>query len=107
MKIRQGYYSEESRDESYRLLLEDLKSLNKSCAEVFGVIVKQGPHSLQEISVITGIKEHLVSARLNDLRKAEYVITDGEKVINEETGKKNILWKLNPVKLIPKQLNIF
>jgi predicted transcriptional regulator len=106
MKTRQGYYTEQVRDSSFKEVVNDEKSLNKNCSVVFEVL-KSGPKSIYQISNLTGMKEHLVSGRLNDLRKAEYVKTTGRKVLNPISRKENSLWEINPAVFEPKQLKIF
>lgn len=106
MKTRQGYYTEQVRDSSFKDIINDEKNLNKNCSIVFETL-KTGPKSIYQISNLTGMKEHLVSGRLNDLRKAEYVKTTGKKIINPVSGKLNSLWEVNPQLLLPKQLKIF
>lgn len=104
MKIREGYYTEQSRDSSFKELVNDKKRINKNCSIVFEAL-KSGPKSIYQISVITGMKEHLVSGRLNDLREAGYVTAIEKKVINPISGKPNSLWEIKPI--ATKQLNIF
>jgi hypothetical protein len=105
MKTRQGYFTEQVRNSSYKDELSNEKRLNKNCSIVFDQL-KTGAKTMHEISVNTGMGVHLVSARLNDLRKEEYVITTGEKVLNPVSGRPNSLWVVNPFKLF-EQLKIF
>lgn len=104
--IRQGWHTEQVRDESYLEVLADEDSLGEAQLKVLWQIV-YGPKTLQEVSGIIGMKEHLVCARLNELREQGWVITDGEKKINPLTGKKNSVWKINPEKFKPKELKLF
>ena len=106
MNIRQGWHTEKVRDESFRDLISNDKKLKESKLKVLWQLVS-GAKTLQEISELIGMKEHLVSARLSDLRKDEWVITDGSKKWNPLTHKNNSLWSLNPAKFEPKQLEIF
>lgn len=106
MNIRQGWNTEQVRDESFREILKDEKNLNESKLKVLWQLVN-GAKTMQEISETIGMKEHLVSARLNDLRNDEWVITDGSKKLNPFTGKNNSLWKINPAKFGPRQLEFF
>ena len=106
MKVRQEYYTEQVGKESYREVLANDDTLRDAQLKVLWQIV-YGPKTLQEVSELTGMKEHLVCARLNELRKNEWVITDGEKKFNPLTNKNNSVWKLNSEKFKPKQLNIF
>ena len=105
MNTRPGYYTEQVRNESYKEILNN-ESLSESQMKVLWQIV-DGPKTLQELSVILGMKESSVCARLNELREDEWIITNGEKKYNPETRKNNSLWKLNPKKFEPKQLQIF
>lgn len=106
MTIRNGWLTEQSRDEAFKRVIEDVKYLNESKRKVIEKLF-DGPKTLQEISELTGIKEHLVCARLNDLRKDEFVFANGEKALNKITGKRNSLWEINWKKFQPKELKLF
>lgn len=106
MKTRKGYYSEQVRDASFKEIVNDVSKLNKNCSIVFEQL-RSGPKTMHEISVLTGMEVHLVSARLSDLRKEDYVIATKEKRINPVSGKPNTLWKLDQSFQKPEQLKIF
>ena len=105
MKTRQGYFTEQTRDSSYKEVLSHEKKLNDNCSRVFEPL-KSGAKTMHQIAALIGMEVHLVSARLNDLRKEEYVITSGKKIINPVSGKPNSLWEVNPERL-NEQLKIF
>jgi predicted ArsR family transcriptional regulator len=106
MKTRDGYFTEQVRDSSFRDLLKHGKALNKCCSVVFKELIN-GDKSIYEISVITGLKEHIVSARLSDLRAEGIVESAKQTVINPVSGRSNSLWRIKPDAVIPEQLKIF
>lgn len=103
--IRQGWNTEQVRNESFREVLSNSKYLSDSKRTVLEALYS-GPKTLQEISGSTGMKEHLVAARLNDLRKEEFVRATGERKFNPLTKKNNSLWEIDLDKFY-RQLEIF
>ena len=59
MKVRQEYYTEQVGKESYREVLANDDTLRDAQLKVLWQIV-YGPKTLQEVSELTGMKEHLV-----------------------------------------------
>ncbi len=106
MKTRQGYYSEQTRDESYKITMMDTDSTQKQYKKIMDCFTLHDGWTMQEIEAKTHIPVHIVSARLNELRKDEMIITDGERRKNPFTGRPNIVWKLNPAKFSG-QLELF
>lgn len=106
MSIREGWHTEQVRNESFKKVLDDEKYLSGSKRKVLDQLL-DGPKTLQEISEVTGMKEHLVAARLNDLREDKFVKATGTKKFNPLTNKNNSLWEINKNKFKETQLEIF
>lgn len=102
--IRQGYFSEQTRDDSFREVINDDEYLRNE-QKIILANIGDGK-TMQELSEITGKPVHLISARLNELRDDEYVITTGEKRKNPVTRKSNIIWFINKNKF-NKELKLF
>ncbi|MBV6399555.1 MAG: hypothetical protein CDJEALGM_01945 [Ignavibacteria bacterium] len=100
-RVRAGWYSELMRDESWKDVLIKSgyrkKSYEKIIYHIRVAAIKgwQGL-TMQELEKVTKIPVHLVSARLNELREGELLITDGTARKNPQTGYNNTVWKLNP-----------
>ena len=105
MKTRNGYHSEQTRNESYKEVLADEKYLSDSQRKVFEKISATGS-TMREISEATGMEIHLVSARMSELRQKEFIIDTPEKRISKVTGKPNTIIKINPRLTEPKQLTL-
>ncbi|MCC6323787.1 MarR family transcriptional regulator [Candidatus Nomurabacteria bacterium] len=106
MKTRQGYYSEQTRNESYKITMADSNSTEKQYNKIINCFTLHDGWTMQEIEAKTGIAVHIVSARLNELRKDEIIMTDTERRKNPVTGRPNIVWKLHPTKFSG-QLELF
>lgn len=106
-KTRSTYYSEQSRNESYADIVENLSGQRKI---VYDCIVDHGPISDNGIAAITGIRVHIVVARRNELWGKEKDHSTGRYDINpkiqliefagydETVTPKQSLWK--PVKKV-------
>lgn len=98
MKVREGYYSEQIRDQSLKDTLPGLGGLQQ---EVYNVIRSEGPVTTQGIARITGRYVHSITARVFELRDLGYVEFAGS-TMSPETGRKVSLWKITN-----KQLTLF
>ena len=108
MQPRNSYFSEQIRNESFRQILSDKFRLNEIYLNILDLIftVPDGL-TMQEIGERLGKPASEISARLNELRNEELVITPGKKKKNPVTGKSNTLWLINPVLLEPTQISFF
>lgn len=78
---REAYYSEQARNDAYSLILGSLGRLQR---KVFDCILINQPISNNGISEKTGVKVHIVSARVNELRGYEKNTVTGIREINPE-----------------------
>lgn len=112
MATRPGYYSEQSRTESFKEIINDANYLREEYKKILTELASafygdKIHHGLigQELSERTGIKEHLIFARLNELREMNWVVNGvyehGEnkgkplRKKNIHTDKMNIVWIIN------------
>lgn len=98
MKTREGYSSEQLRNES---LKETLPELGKLQAEVLTVIRAAGRTTTEEIATVLGKYVHSVTARVYELRDMGYVEFAGS-MISKKTNRKVSLWSVTK-----KQLTLF
>jgi len=98
MKIREGYYPEQIRNDS---LKETLPELGKLQSEVYEVISRTGRMTTEEIATALGRYVHSITARVFELRDMGYVEYAGFTISNK-TNRKVSLWKTTT-----KQLNLF
>lgn len=85
--------AEKIRNQSYYKTVIENNHLMKCQQKVFKVLSK-GNHTMYEISKKTGIPQHIVTARLMELRKKELVIFHCVKK-NIDTQRMNCVWSLN------------
>lgn len=90
MKIREGYHSEQIRNEAYK---DALDLLNKEQRRVYEVIKEHQPIYSERIATILGKYPHLVTPRVLELRALELVEFAGEG-ISETSGYKVSLWRI-------------
>ncbi|MBN8571797.1 MAG: hypothetical protein J0M18_19415 [Ignavibacteria bacterium] len=95
--IRKGYYSEQTRDAAFELLLNDIPGRKEKAIKVFNAL-KYGSQTSHQISKSINYPVHLVCARLNELRDMGLVI-DIDSVMNDETGAPNRIWDIDSSKL--------
>lgn len=97
MKIREGYLSEQIRNNSLKDTLPELGELQ---AEVLEHIRQAGKATTEEIAVALGRYVHSVTARVFELRDMGYVEFAGS-CVSKKTNRKVSLWKIktNQLKL--------
>ena len=100
MKVREGYYSEQVRNEALQSVLDNLGERQKA---VYDVIAKWQPISNERIAEHLGVYPHLVTPRVLELREMGIVERAGES-ISQTSNRKITLWKINPD---GKQLSLF
>lgn len=96
MKVREGYYSEQIRNEA--LLATDLGKRQK---EVLHIIELFGPISSERIALHLNVYPHQITPRVLELRELGFVEFAGEE-ISMRSHKKASLWR---VKEDGKQMN--
>lgn len=100
MKPREGYYSEQIRNEALQSILDQLNVMQY---KVYCVILSQGPCSNEDVAAYLQVPLHTVTPRTLELRQMEIVEFAGEsKSIN--SNRKVSLWRIKPA---GKQLNLF
>jgi len=89
MKVREGYYSEQIRNEAFAYV-----DLNKQQRKVLEVIEKWQPISNDRIASHLGCYPHQVTPRVLELRELGYVeyCGEGESTISK---RKVSLWRIN------------
>ncbi len=100
MKYREGYCSEEIRNEAYAEILDNLSGMRKV---VYNAIKELEPCTNEEVARHLGKYPHETIARINELRKIGLVIFAGKKK-SERSGRSASLWrraKVNPQLRIP------
>jgi len=100
MNPREGYYSEQVRNEALQSILGNLGFMQKSVYEVIRIY---GPATNEEIAFRLKKYPHTITARVKELRELGLVEFAGKKE-SEVSGRFASLWKvtsLNP------QLNLF
>jgi hypothetical protein len=117
---RTGYYTEQNRNEAYLNMLIEEEKLNNQCKLIVTRLFYYGPSTMQELDEFLDFGVHIVSARLNYLRKEGIVYNPLEWITDKKTGTKkqvaqkrlntktkvhNTLWAL--VNKEEKQLGIF
>lgn len=85
--------AEKIRNQSYYKTVIENDYLMKCQQKVFKVLSK-GNYTMYEISNKTGIPQHIVSARLMELRKKGFVTFHSVKK-NIDTKRTNCVWSLN------------
>jgi len=100
MKVREGYYSEQVRNQAFNDVID---KLGKKHGEVYRAIVKLQPVSNESIAAYLGILPHQVCPRVLELRQMEIVefACEGKSIVS---GKKVSLWR---IKAEGKQLALF
>ncbi len=98
METREGYYSEQIRNEAFALV--NLTSRQK---EVYEVIRKWQPIDNERIAEHLGVYPHQVTPRVGELRELGLVEFCGEGK-SQLSGRKVSLWRINPD---GKQLSLF
>jgi len=98
MKIREGYYPEQVRNESLKDTLPELGELQN---EVYEVIRSAGKITTESIASRTGRYIHSITGRVHELREMGYVEFAGA-TKSERSGRKVSLWKVTN-----KQLTLF
>lgn len=88
MKVREGYYSEQIRNEAF--LTTDLGKRQK---EVLNIIELFGPISNERIALHLNVYPHQITPRVLELREMNYVEFAGEE-ISQRTHKKVSLWNI-------------
>lgn len=92
---RPGWHSEQVRNKSFSEILADSQYLSASLRKVLSAIHEsRSGLTIREISTITGMEVHLVSARISDLRDLELIKPNGEK-LNPLTNKMNTLFAVD------------
>ena len=90
MKIREGYYSEQIRNNSFKELQTQL---NKRQLEVFKIVYDYQPIYSEKIAEILGVFPHEISPRILELRKMNLIEFAGESK-SKTSGKKVSLWRI-------------
>jgi transcription initiation factor IIE alpha subunit len=90
MKVREGYYSEQNRDEAFLSVLENLGSRQRA---VYDIIKDNGVISNERIADILSVFPHQISPRVKELRELNLVEYAGD-TINERSKRKASLWKI-------------
>ena len=85
--------SEKTRNESYQEVISDKEYLNAQQTKVYNCF-KNGGKTLRDVSIITGIDLHLVSARVSELRQKNLIVETAMTKISEVTNKKNTIFEL-------------
>ena len=98
MKVREGYYSEQIRNEAFALV-----NLTVRQKEVLEVIRKWQPVSNERIAEHLGVYPHQVTPRTGELRELGVIEFCGESK-SQLSGRKVSLWRINPE---GRQLNLF
>lgn len=98
VKIREGYYPEQIRNQSLKDTMPELGQLQQ---EVYDVIKSSGEITTQRIAEVTGRYVHSITGRVFELRDLGYVEFAGS-VKSPATGRKVSLWKVTN-----KQLTLF
>ncbi len=89
-KVRTGYNSEQSRNESFGLSLEFAKSQDE---KIYACLREHGELTVPEIEDRTGIRYTSVHRSLNTLMKENLVLDTNRTRTNPLTGMPNTLWK--------------
>jgi DNA-binding MarR family transcriptional regulator len=100
MKVREGYYSEQVRNQAFESILD---KLGKKQGEVYHAILKLQPVSNEDIAAYLNILPHQVTPRVLELRQMEIVEYAGDSR-SKTSGKKVSLWRIRPE---GKQLTLF
>jgi predicted transcriptional regulator len=100
MEVREGYYSEQIRDEALQSILDTLGERQKA---VYDIIAKWQPISNERIAEHLGVYPHQVTPRTLELRELGLVEFAGDSV-SSISNRKISLWKINPD---GKQLSLF
>ena len=100
MKVREGYYSEQIRNQAFNSILDNLSNRQ---LQVYQVVEKWQPISNEMIAKHLHIKDHQVTPRVLELRQLGLLEFAGES-ISSTSQKKVSLWRINPK---GNQLNLF
>jgi len=92
MREREGYNSEQIRNDAFKLLLE---KLNERQLEVYNIIVKYQPIHNERIAEHLNIYPHQVTPRVLELREMGIVEFAGEGT-SQKSNRKVSLWRINP-----------
>ena len=85
--------SEKTRNESFFDVITDKEYLNNQQLKVYNCF-KNGGKTLRDVSIITGIAIHLVSARVSELRQKDLIVETAMTKISEVTNKKNTIFEI-------------
>lgn len=88
-QIREGWHSEQIRNQSLKDILTDLKGLQ---LEVYNIIKENEPITTEGISDKSGRRVHSITARVFELREMKCVEFAGH-TVSGTTGRKVSLWK--------------
>ena len=99
MKPREGYNSEQIRNNSLTIL----DNLGERQKIIYEVILNNQPVSNEAIAELLNIYPHQVTPRVLELRQMEIVEFAGESV-SPKSNRKVSLWRINPK---GKQLSLF
>ncbi|HOV99265.1 MAG TPA: MarR family transcriptional regulator [Bacteroidota bacterium] len=98
MKTREGYYSEQVRNEAFR---EILPHLSAHQYRVYSIIANYGPISTEEIACELGVYPHTITPRVKELREMELIEFAGIGA-SATSGRTVSLWRTKT-----KQLKLF
>lgn len=98
MKAREGWHSEQVRNESFKEVLPELGELQR---EVYEVVRSNGRITTEQIAELTGRYVHSIAGRIHELRELGYVEFCGT-AVSARSGRKVSLWRIKN-----KQLNLF
>ncbi len=90
MKTREGYHSEQIRNESFALV-----NLGQKQKEVLDIISKWQPISIELIAEHLNVFPHTISPRVLELRELGIVEFGGEGY-SKTSNRKVSLWRINP-----------
>lgn len=105
MKLRTGYYSEQTRNEAFNALLNDIPARKEKAIKVFKAL-ESGRKTSHQIAKEINYPVHLLCARLNELRKLGFAI-DVDDEFNKETDANNRVWDIDRNKLNQQKELIF
>lgn len=97
MKVREGYYPEQNRNQSLKDTLPELGRLQREVLDV----ITSGTCTTEEIAEKLGKYVHSITGRVFELREMGYVEFAGS-TVSEKTRRTVSLWKVSQ-----KQLKLF
>lgn len=100
MKIREGYDSEQVRNQALYSILDDLNNRQRA---VFNIIKEWQPVSAENIAQHLNAYPHTITPRILELREMG-LIRFAKEGYSERSKRKVSLWEVSPQ---PKQLTLF